>query len=571
MDAGNYVVNATYNGDEKYAISYNNRTLFNVAKLNTYTMNVTAVDVKVDQNTTITVYVPKDATGSVILWVNQTRLVNSTILTGVATFTLNNTLAGRYRVNATLVDENYLNQTAYTTYIVSKHETPISIDDITAVEVGDSVEITVNAPQGILSNVTIEIDGVKYNKTIGADGKATFTVPILSNGTRTVVASYSGDRKYMANSTTAKLTATRKASSVNATDATITVGDIAKITIVGPADYNGFATVKVNGTSYSVAITNGRGQLNVTGLANATHIVYVTLLENAKYNSSSNDSARIFVNKVTDAVIDASVENTTEDKPVVVKVTVPDDATGNVTVVIGNITKTVPIAGGENEIIVPGVPAGEYNVTVKYNGDDKYDPVNTTEKLTVNKVNKTTEVVQVIDQGNGTVVVVVPGNATGNVTIKVGNDTYNATVINGTAVVNMTNATPGKQNITVIYIGDDGTDVEINTTVNIPKHLTPISIEVKDSYVGNFTRVVVSVPANVTNNVTIEIDGENYTAKADDGIAIFDIEGLTAGDKTVTATYVGDDEYLFNSTTKQFNVFKNFLYTFIIKFLRTIF
>ena len=42
---------------------------------------------------------------------------------------------------------------------------------------------------------------------------------------------------------------------------------------------------------------------------------------------------------------------------------------------------------------------------------------------------------KIIDQGNGTVVVVVGDNATGNVTVKVGDKEFNATVVNGTAVL----------------------------------------------------------------------------------------------------------------------------------------
>ena len=90
-------------------------------------MNVTAVDVVVGENTTITVHVPKDATGTVTVWVNGTKLTNSSIVDGVATLTLNQTVAGRFVVNATLSDVKYANQTEFTSYLVSKVETPITI------------------------------------------------------------------------------------------------------------------------------------------------------------------------------------------------------------------------------------------------------------------------------------------------------------------------------------------------------------------------------------------------------------------------------------------------------------
>ena len=103
LAAGDYIINVTYNGDELYSTKDVNGTHLKVSKTDSYPMNVTAIDVTVGVNTTITVHVPKDATGYVTIWVNGTKLTNSTN-NGVAIFTLNKTAAGRYTVNATLTD-----------------------------------------------------------------------------------------------------------------------------------------------------------------------------------------------------------------------------------------------------------------------------------------------------------------------------------------------------------------------------------------------------------------------------------------------------------------------------------
>ena len=138
----------------------------------------------------------------------------------------------------------------------------------------------------------------------------------------------------------------------------IKVGENATINIEAP-NYNGAAIVNINGVNHYVVITNGAGQLNVTGLTEDTYDVKVTYLENDKYLGTTNNSAKVIVTKVASADVDATVENITAGEPAVVKVTVPEDATGNVTVKIGNITKTAPVSGGENEIIILDVPQGE--------------------------------------------------------------------------------------------------------------------------------------------------------------------------------------------------------------------
>ncbi len=69
----------------------------------------------------------------------------------------------------------------------------------------------------------------------------------------------------------------------------------------------------------------------------------------------------------------------------IVKVTVPEDAKGNVTVKIGNTTKVVDVTGGENTIAIPGVGEGTHDVEVVYSGDDKYDSKTITKTITVFK------------------------------------------------------------------------------------------------------------------------------------------------------------------------------------------
>ena len=196
---GLYDITATYAGDDNYTGKV--VTLadgLNVTKVQAYEMNVTAVDVVVGQNTTITVHVPKDATGTVTVWVNGTKLTNSTIVGGVATFTLNKTVAGRYVVNATLSDDKYANQTVFTSYLVSKVETPITITVVNKdnIKVGDTVTIIVDLPDDIVGeNVTIEINGKPYEQVTAADGIATFTVPSVTYGNKTVTAIYVGNNK----------------------------------------------------------------------------------------------------------------------------------------------------------------------------------------------------------------------------------------------------------------------------------------------------------------------------------------------------------------------------------------
>ncbi|WP_295611751.1 Ig-like domain-containing protein, partial [uncultured Methanobrevibacter sp.] len=127
----------------------------------------------------------------------------------------------------------------------------------------------------------------------------------------------------------------------------------------------------------------------------------------------------------------------------------------------------------------------DHTVAVVYDGDDNYNSNYTIGNLTVEKAKEVPDMT-VIDQGNGTVVVVVGDNATGNVTVTVDGKNYTAEVVNGTAVVQLDgNVTPGTHEIEVIYSGDD-THEPSNATSEItaPKYDAPISVEIGEAKEG---------------------------------------------------------------------------------------
>ena len=90
--------------------------------------------------------------------------------------------------------------------------------------------------------------------------------------------------------------------------------------------------------------------------------------------------------------------------------------------------------------------AGPKTVVVEYSGDGNYTSGYAVGNFTVEPA-KVVPDVSVVDYGNGTVVVVVGDNATGNVTITVGGKNYTAEVVNGTAVVELGNVAPGTHEV----------------------------------------------------------------------------------------------------------------------------
>ncbi|WP_296894417.1 Ig-like domain repeat protein [uncultured Methanobrevibacter sp.] len=195
-----------------------------------------------------------------------------------------------------------------------------------------------------------------------------------------------------------------------------------------------------------------------------------------------------------------TVSEAKEGEDIVITVEVPKGATGNVTVSVGGKDYTAEIDDGKAVVTAKNVSDGGHTIAVEYLGDGNYSAGHAVSNMTVQKAKADTEP-SVIDYGNGTVVVVVGDNATGNVTIKVGDHEYNATVVNGTAVVTIDNETPGTHEVEVIYSGDGNhTNSTITTNITAPKYDTPMNVIV-GSIVNGTAVVTVTVPKNATGKV----------------------------------------------------------------------
>ncbi len=565
-----YDIAATYAGDDNYTGKV--ETLadgLNITKVQTYKMNVTALDVVVGENTTITVHVPKDATGTVTIWVNGTSKVNSTIVDGVATFTLNKTAAGRYVVNATLSDVKYADQTVYTSYLVSKVETPITITVVNkdTIKVGDTAVITVELPDEIAGEkVTIEINGKSYENATNAEGFATFNVPSVTYGNKTVTAIYAGNNKYVNNATTANFTVTIRASQVNVTPVGNSVGNNATISVKVQSNATGYVTVNVNGTNYTIKLNNiGEGSVEIAGLGNGTYYVHATYLGDDQYLTSTNNT-ETFVMTKSDVIMNITVEDINYGQAANITVNITSDATGFITIRINETTSIIlPIGSGKVNWIVDGLAADNYTVYATYSGDGKYN-VNNTDKVNksfeVKQIAPGVEIVKVISQAGGkaTVIVKVDPRTTENVTVTVNNVPYSVKPDDaGIAVIITDVLENGTYTVTARYGGDknftDGEDSFTFTTNKTSDY--EMNITTGDIEVDQLTNITVNVPDDAKGIVIVNINGTNYTAVIHDGKAVFNNEtGLGAGRYNITA-YFGNDKYANRTATGVFIINKH--------------
>ena len=526
LAVGNYTAKAifTANGDSVEATAN-----FTVSKAPT-TVTVEAGDSTYGTTQTIIVTVDNtvpdkfNLTGNVSITINGVDYGNKTVdANGQAVFEIDGLEASdNYVVIANYYnDVNYLENNGQDTFKVNKADVKDVNKNITAINItyGEDETITVTLNEdNITGKVTITINGTEIETKELEDGKVVFTVKDLEVNGYNVVANYSGDTNYNAFTIEDNLNANFTVGKANSTVGveaipSIVYGNNETITVTVPIrNHTGTITLTINGSDYEFVkhLTAEDGDTivltNVSGLAVGNYNVTVKYSDDRNYNDSEA-SALFEVTKATPSQITVEAQNITYTEDEIIVVTVGDaNATGNVTITIGDYTNTTELdENGQARFNVTGLVVGTYTVEANYSGDANYSSQIASAPFKVDKAasNVTIEVANItygeIEYAN----ITIPNyNATGRVIIKVDGNAYDILPINNNTPVNLELAdlAVGTHTIDVEYFDDDNYNKSIaHAEFNVTKATIPVDP-------ANASSLIV-VPTNITylNNETIVV------------------------------------------------------------------
>jgi hypothetical protein len=295
----------------------------------------------------------------------------------------------------------------------------------------------------------------------------------------------------------------------------------------------------IDGENRNYTLENGTVKANLTGLEPGEH--NLTVIYTDENNVTSVVETKIVVPKWSSEV-SAAADTIREGDDAKVTVTVGPDMTGQVSVTVDGKSYLADINNGTAVVYVPGLKEGTYNATVKYLGDDRYEPSNSTFPMTV----QAPITAEVNGTGNGSQVVVnVPNNGTGNITVMIDGENRNYTLENGTVKANLTGLEPGEHNLTVIYTDENNVTSVVNTKINVPRWDSSVSASAKTIREGDEANIVVTVGGkDMTGLVRVDIDGTGYYANMTEGVVTIVAPGLKAGKYEANVTYDGNNRYL---------------------------
>ena len=305
---------------------------------------------------------------------------NVAVVNGTGTYYVNNLAEGSYAITAKYEGDDVYAASETTTacnLYVPMITTSLAISiDKSSISVGETATVSIQLDQSMNAVVTgrrvnhgEEFTGntnLRNGSVALVNGKGTLELSGFDAGIYDIRVEYAGNDEIKGStSNVLTLTVSKQETSISVNDITaITAGEDATVAVSATPAINGFATVTVDNTNYTVALVDGEGTCIIPNLAEGTHNVTASIAENDKYLGSTSDTRQVTVSAGTDPAI--------ERNAVVTVTTTPDDYNGIVKVTVSGKDYNVAISNGKGEVVLPQLDAGTHNVTASIAGDNKY-------------------------------------------------------------------------------------------------------------------------------------------------------------------------------------------------------
>ena len=561
LKAGTYDVAVKYSGDNNYNAAVATSS-FTVSKVDS-TMDVTVNDIVFGGDLTVDVVLPGDATGEVVITVNGVDY-HVAIENGKATGTISGLAAGDYTVAIKYVgDDKYTGVEVAENVNVAKAQPVLGVV-IADVDYGNGfvIEATLTGVNGapLFGNVIVTVAGKEYTVKV-TDGKGIATGDKLAAGTYAFAAVWAGDDNYNIVTENGDFKVNKIDSAIDVAVSDIKVGEDAVISVKLASDATGEVVITVNGEDYTAAIENGVASVTVSDLKAGDYTVAVKYTGDNNYNEATG-SAEFSVLKITPEM-DVTVEDIVFGEDLIVNAVLPVDATGEVVITVNGVDYHVAIENGEATVTVSGLEAGDYTVAVKYAGDDNYNAAEVTKGVNVAKANPALNVIiDSVDYGNVfTINAVLTGvnNAPldTNIIVTVNGKNYIVAIVNGKGTFHADKLAAGSYNFNARFAGSNNyNEVSDSGKFNVYKVDSAIGITVKDINVGEDAVITVKLFSDATGELTVTVNGKDYTANVVNGRATVSVSDLKAGNYDVVAKYSGDNNYNAAVATSSFTVSK---------------
>ena len=549
LHTGNHNVTVVYQGSDLYEAE-TQTAYFTIGKSN-ITLDVSAVGGTYPADVVVTV------TSNVAGEYNLTVGTNTEVVTleaGVAKeLSFSGLAVGTYDVTLSRAEsEDY--------YAVSKTvNATITKASVTITLVAGSVtypnDVVATVKADVSGDYTVTLANTTEVVTLEANVAKEVKFPGLNAGNYEITAAYAENENYTAASETVNVAVSKANVTLAIAASDVTYPDT--VVVIVTSNIAGNYTLALGtATPQTIALEKDvPSEIPFTNLSAGTYTFTVLCPETDNYNAA-DATTNVTVEKAT---ITVNIVASDVTYPADVVVYVVADVDGKYNFTIGTTTEEIDLeAGVAKELKYPGLSAGTYDITVACAESENYAAVTQSANVTVNKVentNITVEATSPVVGDNATVSVTLPADATGNVTVTLGNETYTAEVINGTASVTIPTDTVGNYTATVSYSGDDNyapASSEVSIRVKVQGVIIAENIKRGVNSPYDYYATLVDADGNPVNGVelTFTINGKTYKATTNEsGIATVSANLTLTDDKDTVYNVIVTNPYTLENST----------------------
>ncbi|WP_407455054.1 Ig-like domain repeat protein [Methanobrevibacter sp.] len=582
LDAGEYAISIS-NAEKGNYLGFDAEATFTVLKANS---TIGAANKTFDYpEDVILVASGENCTGineSTVVVRDLNGIVAATVKVDGFKMTIKGLGAGDYTVSYNnTVGHNWISTGNATGISILKANSSVSAPDV-EVTYGNPIVINVDCENA--TEISYKI--IDWEKVVVKEGTINIDENItgldLAAGIYTINLTTIVNGNYTATSNTSKITVDPAESSVSAEDVNASYGEAISIAVTSVnATEVSYKIMDATGNVVANGTVEPNGTIRISDLTAGDYTVNLTTVTDENHTSASG-SSRLHVKHVvtiviapisgyTGEVVNFTAQFKYENGDPVNRGTAGlaikyDDrqvlGASMYSILGADDTYSTGVSGGKSTFNVKLGSPGTYPYVVTYSGED-VDAVLAESTVTILKLNTTVSgddvsgkpsdeksiTINVLDQNNNTV-------NNGTVTLTLNGNTYNTTVDNGKAVLNVELPNPGTYDATVKYNGNDyyGSS-ESSISVNVKKVNTNApSAEDVSGKAGEKTDISIEITDENSNPVkngtaTLTIDGETYTAEVKKGVATFKDVELPEKDTVADVYYQGNDYYNSNSST----------------------
>ena len=391
LDFGSYLVTASFDGNSEFLPDEVNAT-FKVVGYENPRIKVFADDIVYGEEAEVEIYTNRSFSGEVSVELNDSTIVNDVkVVYGIGKAKINNLSAGKYTVTVRYAGDNdFCEDENSTQFTVEKIQPDLSVN-VDDNYCGEDTVVEIHANESFNCDVDLELnDTATHNKVRLVNGYGKAEISNLTPGEYIATVRFAGDENFTEDEACDGFAVKKYDTNLSVHVDDVAYGQKPTIEIKANPSLNACVQIRLDSATklYTVKLENGYAQMTLEENLNpGIHSVKALLYAHYGFKDDmAEDSFNVFA--IGDPNLSVSVDDIDYHEDAIVEIRANKTLNGNVTVQLDDkdSLQTVKLVNGYGKTEISNLDAGEYSVTVRYDGAGMFKAAEDSTEFTVEKI-----------------------------------------------------------------------------------------------------------------------------------------------------------------------------------------